>query len=95
MKTFFERFVDEVVRKKDAGEIDETKAQRWIAEIQQRLEEHARHEPNAPHRTNAGETLTVCACFLSFWSRYSFSYLSAVVEIILPDAAGAWSPLPG
>jgi len=48
MKTFFERFVDEVVRKKDAGEIDETKAQRWIAEIQQRLEEQARHEPNAP-----------------------------------------------
>ena len=48
MKTFFERFVDEVVRKKDAGEIDETEAQRWIAEIQQRLEEHARHEPNAP-----------------------------------------------
>ena len=48
MKTFFERFVDEVVRKKDSGEIDETKAQRWIAEIQQRLEEHARQEPNAP-----------------------------------------------
>ena len=48
MKTFFERFVDEVVRKRDAGEIDETKAQRWIADIQQRLEEHARHDPNAP-----------------------------------------------
>ena len=48
MKTFFERFVDEVVRKRDAGEIDETKAQRWIVDIQQRLEEHARQEPNAP-----------------------------------------------
>jgi len=48
MKTFFERFVDEVVRKKDSGEIDETKAQQWIAEIQQRLEEHAKQEPNAP-----------------------------------------------
>ena len=47
MKTFFERFVDEVVRKKDSGEIDETKAQQWIAEIQQRLEEHAKQEPNA------------------------------------------------
>ena len=48
MKTFFERFVDEVVRKRDAGEIDEEKARQWIAEVQQRLEEHAEQHPNAP-----------------------------------------------
>lgn len=48
MKTFFERFVDEVARKRDAGEIDEEKARQWIAEIQQRLEEHAEQHPSAP-----------------------------------------------
>ncbi len=48
MKTFFERFVDEVVRKRDSGEIDEEKAGRWIAEIQERLEEHAESDPGSP-----------------------------------------------
>lgn len=48
MKTFFERFVDEIVRKRDAGEIDEEKARQWITEIQQRLEEHAEQHPSAP-----------------------------------------------
>jgi hypothetical protein len=48
MKTFFERFLDEVERKLDAGEIDQEKAQRWIAEIQAQLEEHAQRHPHAP-----------------------------------------------
>ena len=48
MKTFFERFVDEIVRKRDAGEIDEERARQWITEIQQRLEEHAEQHPTAP-----------------------------------------------
>ncbi|MGE0821293.1 MAG: hypothetical protein AB7G75_17205 [Candidatus Binatia bacterium] len=48
MKTFFEHFLDEVARKHEAGEIDSEKAQRWIAEIQQQLHEHAQHEPSAP-----------------------------------------------
>ena len=47
MKTFFERFVEEVARKRDAGEIDEEKAREWIAEIQQRLETYAEQHPNA------------------------------------------------
>jgi cytochrome c-type biogenesis protein CcmH/NrfG len=48
MKTFFERFLDEVERKLDAGEIDEEKAQRWIAEIHTQLQEHAERHPQAP-----------------------------------------------
>ncbi len=48
MKTFFERFLDEVVRKQDAGEIDQDKAQRWIAEIQTQLQEYADRHPSAP-----------------------------------------------
>jgi hypothetical protein len=48
MKTFFEHFLDEVARKHEAGEIDEEKAQRWIAEIQRRLQEHAHYNPAAP-----------------------------------------------
>ena len=48
MKTFFERFLDEVTRKLEAGEIDEEKAQRWIAEIQAHLQQHAQHNPQAP-----------------------------------------------
>ena len=41
MKTFFEHFLDEVARKQEAGEIDVEKAQRWIGEIQRRLQAHA------------------------------------------------------
>jgi hypothetical protein len=48
MKTFFERFLDEVARKLEAREIDTEKAQHWIAEIQTRLEEYAQHNPHAP-----------------------------------------------
>jgi hypothetical protein len=48
MKTFFERFLDEVVRKQEAGEIDQDKAQHWIAEIQTQLQEHAEKHPSAP-----------------------------------------------
>ena len=47
MKTFFEHFLDEVARKQEAGEIEVEKAQRWIAEIQYRLQEHAQHDPAA------------------------------------------------
>ena len=48
MKTFFERFLDEVARKLDAGEIDAEKAQRWVAEIQMQLQEYAQRDPSAP-----------------------------------------------
>ena len=48
MKTFFEHFLDEVARKHEAGEIDDEKAQRWIAEIRRHLQEHAQHDPAAP-----------------------------------------------
>ena len=45
MKTFFEYFLDEVVRKQDAGEIDTDKAQRWVAELQSQLSEYAQDHP--------------------------------------------------
>ncbi len=48
MKTFFERFLDEVTRKLETGEIDDEKAQRWIAEIQTQLQLHAQGNPQAP-----------------------------------------------
>jgi hypothetical protein len=48
MKTFFERFLDEVTRKLEAGEIDEDKAQRWICEIQDQLQQYAQRHPQAP-----------------------------------------------
>ncbi|MBI3301782.1 MAG: hypothetical protein HYZ72_06855 [Deltaproteobacteria bacterium] len=48
MKTFFERFLDEVARKLEAGEIDADKAQRWVAEIQTQLQQHAERNPQAP-----------------------------------------------
>jgi hypothetical protein len=48
MKTFFERFLDEVTRKLDAGEIDEEKAQRWINELQSQLQDYAQQHPQAP-----------------------------------------------
>ena len=48
MKTFFERFLDEVERKQAAGEIDEEKAQRWITEIQAQLQEYGDQYPDAP-----------------------------------------------
>ncbi len=48
MKTFFERFLDEITRKLEAGEIDEEKAQRWIAEIQAQLQQYAQRHPRAP-----------------------------------------------
>jgi hypothetical protein len=48
MKTFFERFLGEVARKLETGEIDTEKAQRWIAEIQIWLEECAQRNPQAP-----------------------------------------------
>lgn len=48
MKTFFERFLDEVSRKLDAGEIDEEKAQRWVTELQEQLQDYAERNPHAP-----------------------------------------------
>ena len=48
MKTFYERFLDEIERKREAGEIDEDKAQRWIAEVQSQLQEYAKKHPQAP-----------------------------------------------
>jgi hypothetical protein len=48
MKTFFERFLDEVARRLEAGEIDEEKAQRWIAEIQSHLQTYGQRNPQAP-----------------------------------------------
>ncbi len=48
MKTFFERFLDEIERKREAGEIDEEKAERWIAEIQSQLQKYAEKHPSAP-----------------------------------------------
>lgn len=48
MKTFFERFLDEVSRKLEMGEIDEEKAQRWIAELQTQLQDYAEQHPQAP-----------------------------------------------
>ena len=48
MKTFFERFLDEVTRKLEAGEIDEEKARRWIAELQTQLQDYAQQHPQAP-----------------------------------------------
>jgi len=48
MKTFFEYFFDEVVRRQEAGEIDADKAQRWVAEIQGQLQAYGHYEPAAP-----------------------------------------------
>ena len=48
MKTFFEYFLDEVARKHEMGEIDQEKAQRWIADIRRLLQDEARLDPTAP-----------------------------------------------
>jgi cell division septum initiation protein DivIVA len=48
MKTFFERFLDEVTRKLEAGEIDEEKARLWITELQEQLQNYAEQHPHAP-----------------------------------------------
>jgi hypothetical protein len=48
MKTFFEYFLDEVLRKQEAGEIEEATAQRWIAEMKHQLQEYAQSVPGAP-----------------------------------------------
>lgn len=48
MKTFYERFLDEVARRLEAGEIDEEKAQRWIEEIQSHLQSYGQRHPQAP-----------------------------------------------
>ena len=48
MKTFFEHFLDELVRKQEAGEIDAEKAERWATEVQNLLQEYAHHAPNTP-----------------------------------------------
>jgi hypothetical protein len=48
MKTFFEYFLDEVARQQEVGEIGLEKAQRWISEIRNLLQEYAQHEPTAP-----------------------------------------------
>jgi len=45
MKTFFEHFLDEIQRRQEAGEIDAAKAQRWIAEIQDQLQQYAQYAP--------------------------------------------------
>ncbi|GEM_PF-5852468 len=46
--TFFEHFLDEIQRKLDAGEVDAEKAQRWAAEIRQKLEKYAEANSDAP-----------------------------------------------
>lgn len=48
MKTFFEYFLDEVLRKQDAGEIEEATAQRWLAEIRSQFQEYAQAVPGSP-----------------------------------------------
>jgi hypothetical protein len=48
MKTFFEYFLDEMVRKQEAGEIDADKAQCWVAELQGQLQAYAQDNPTAP-----------------------------------------------
>jgi len=48
MKTFFEHFLDEVVRCQEAGEIDTEKARGWVMEIKTQLQEYAQHHPDAP-----------------------------------------------
>jgi hypothetical protein len=48
MKTFFEYFLDEVLRKQAAGEIEEATAQRWITELKNQLQEYAQSVPGAP-----------------------------------------------
>ena len=48
MKTFFERFLDEVTRKLEEGDIDEEKAQRWITELEAQLQHYAQRNPQAP-----------------------------------------------
>jgi hypothetical protein len=48
MKTFFEYFLDEILRKQAAGEIEEATAQRWITELKNQLREYARSVPGAP-----------------------------------------------
>lgn len=48
MKTFFEFFLKEIARKLKAGEIDEEKAARWIAEVKAKLEAYAKENPAAP-----------------------------------------------
>ena len=48
MKTFFEYFLDEVLRKQEAGEIEEATAQQWIAELRSQLQEYAQSVPGAP-----------------------------------------------
>jgi hypothetical protein len=48
MKTFYEYFLDEVVRKQEAGEIDAEKAERWIFEVRKQLQEYGRVTPGSP-----------------------------------------------
>jgi hypothetical protein len=48
MKTFFEYFLDEILRKQEAGAIEAAKAQRWIAELRSQLQEYAQSVPDAP-----------------------------------------------
>ena len=56
MKTFFERFLEEVTRKLEAGEIDEEKAYRWIEELQSQLQSYATASTSS-HCPNAHQTL--------------------------------------
>lgn len=48
MKTFYEYFLDELQRRKEAGEIDAEKAYRWVVELQTQLQEYAECHPAAP-----------------------------------------------
>ena len=48
MKTFFEYFLDEILRKQEAGEIEAATAQRWIVELRSQLQEYAQSVPDAP-----------------------------------------------
>ncbi len=48
MKTFFERFLDEIQRKLDAGEVDEERSQEMVGALQERLKKYAEQNPTAP-----------------------------------------------
>ncbi len=47
MKTFFEYFLDQILRKQKAGEIEAATTQRWIAELRSQLQEYAQSVPDA------------------------------------------------
>jgi hypothetical protein len=48
MKTFWERFLDEVQQKRDANEITQEKANHWIEVVREELEKEAKENPDNP-----------------------------------------------